>query len=172
MTLQPENGAPSFYTVPAFRPTGNALLSGLLLSIAGFCLVTLIFNYGIRETLWSYATPESTSDLTASSDASSMTVRQASTETITRISLPNSVLQSLQGTYFSEQVNRTYDITLDGRNIYLQIDRQQKLELVPVSEDTLYAGEGHLIKFHLTAMGNIDRLDLYDNGRHIVALRQ
>lgn len=127
MTLQSENGAPSFYTVPSFRPAGNALLSGLLLSIAGFCLVVLVFNYGIRETLWSYATPESNSELTATSNASSESFPQTSTETITRISLPHSVLQSLQGTYFSEQVNRTYEITLDGQNIYLQIDRQQKL---------------------------------------------
>jgi hypothetical protein len=130
------------------------------------------FDYGIRETLWSYATPESNSDLTAFSKATSTSSAQTGTERITRISLPGSVLQSLKGTYFSEQVNRTYDITLKGRNIYLQIDRQQKLELVPVSEDTLYAGEGHLIKFHLTSMGDIDRLDLYDHGRHIVALRQ
>ena len=172
MTLQPENGAPSFYTVPAFRPTGNALLSGLLLSVAAFGLVAFIFNYGINETLWSYATPETNSEFAASSAASSTSVRQASTETIRRISLPNSVFQSLQGTYFSEQVNRTYDITLNGHFIYLQIARQPKLELVPVSEDTLVAGEGHLIKFHLTAMGDIDRLDLYDNGRHIVAHRQ
>jgi hypothetical protein len=172
MTLQLENGAPSFYTVPTFRPAGNALLSGLLLSVAAFGLVAFIFNYGINETLWSYATPETNSEFAASSPASSTSAAQTSAETITRISLPASVLQSLQGSYFSEQVNRNYDITLDGRNIYLQIDRQQKLELVPVSEDTLYAGEGHLIKFHLTTVGDIDRLDLYDNGRHIVAHRQ
>ena len=172
MTLQSENGAPSFYTVPSFRPAGNALLSGVLLSIAGFCLVVLVFNYGIRETLWSYATPESNSELTASSDASSESFPQTSTEMVTRVSLPNSILQSLQGTYFSEQVNRTYEITLDGHHIYLQIDRQQKIELVPIAEDTLYAGDGHLIKFRLTALENIDRLDLYDNGQHIVAFRK
>jgi len=172
MTLQPENGAPSFYTVPTFRPAGNALLTGLLMSIAGFCLVVLIFNYGIRETLWSYASPESDSDLTAFSDAASTSLPQAGTERIVRISLPNSILQSLRGTYFSEQVNRHYEITLDGNAIYLQIDHQQKLELVPVAEDTLYAGDGHLVKFRLTVRANIDRIDLYDNGRHIVAIRQ
>ena len=172
MTLQSENGAPSFYTDPTFRPAGTALLYGLLLSIVAFCLVILVFNYGIRETLWSYATPDSNSLFPTTSDNSSNSFPQTSTETITRISLPNSVLQSLQGTYFSEQVNRTYDLTLDGDTIYLQIDRQQKLELVPVSQDTLYVSEGHIVKFHPTAIGNIDRLDLYDNGRHIVALRQ
>ena len=172
MTLQSENGAPSFYTVPTFRPAGAALLYGLLLSIVAFCVVTLVFNYGIRETLWSYATPESNSLFPTTSDSSSNSFSQTSTKTITRISLPNSVLQSLQGTYFSEQVNRTYDLTLDGDTIYLQIDRQQKLELVPVSQDTLYVSEGHIVKFHPTAIGNIDRLDLYDNGRHIVAHRQ
>jgi hypothetical protein len=172
MTLQPENGVPSFYTVPRFRPGGNALLSGLLLSVAAFGLVAFIFNYGINETLWSYATPESNSEFTASSNASSMSVPQSSTETITRIPLPQAMLQSLQGTYFSEQVNRTYDITLDGHNIYLQIDRQQKLELVPVSEDTLYAGEGFILKFSPNLAGDVDHLDIYRNGQHIVALRQ
>ena len=172
MTLQPENGAPSFYTVPAFRPAGNALLSGLLLSIAGFCLVVLIFNYGIRETLWSYATPESNSDVTAFSEAASTSSAQASTERITRISFPNSIFQSLQGTYFSKQVNRTYEITLDGDEIYLQIDRQQKLELVPVAQDTLYAGEGFIVKFSPDVVGQVDHLDIYNNGQHIVALRK
>jgi hypothetical protein len=172
MTLQPENGVPSFYTVPRFRPGGNALLAGLLLSVAAFGLVAFIFNYGINETLWSYATPESNSEFTASSNASSMSVPQSNTETITRIPLPQAMLQSLQGTYFSEQVNRTYDITLDGHNIYLQIDRQQKLELVPVSEDTLYAGEGFILKFRPNLAGDVDHLDIYRNGQHIVALRQ
>jgi hypothetical protein len=172
MTLEPENGAPSFYTVPAFRPAGNALLSGLLLSVAAFCVVVLIFNYGIRETLWSYATPESKSDFTAFSDAGSTSLPQTSTETITRISLPNSVIQSLEGTYFSEQLNRTYDITLAGRNIYMQIDHQQKLELIPVSEDTLYGGEAFILKFSRNLAGDVDHLDIYRNGQHFIAQRQ
>ena len=172
MTLQSENGAPSFYTVPTFRPAGTALLYGLLLSIVAFCVVTLVFNYGIRETLWSYATPESNSVFPTTSDNSSNSFPQTSTETITRISLPNSVLQSLQGTYFSEQVNRTYEITLDGDTIYLQIDRQQKFELVPVSEDTLYAGEAFILKFSPDLAGQVDHLDIYRHGQHFVALRQ
>jgi hypothetical protein len=172
MTLQPENGAPSFYTVPAFKPAGNALLSGLLLSIAGFCFVVLIFNYGIGETLWSYATPEPNSDLTAFSAAARHSFPQASTERIARISVPDSLLRSLQGTYFSEQVNRTYEITLDGDKIYLQIDRQQKLELVPVSDDTLYAGEGFIVKFSPDVVGQVDHLDIYNNGQHLIAQRR
>jgi hypothetical protein len=54
MTFQTENGAPSFYTFPSFHPHRNALLYGAVLSLIAFCAVTLIFNYGIREKLWSY----------------------------------------------------------------------------------------------------------------------
>ena len=172
MTLQPENGAPSFYTVPAFRPAGNALLYGLLLSLASFCVITLIFNYGITETLWSYETPTSNSGITDSLDQSSTNSPQIAIDKIVRVSLPDSILDSLTGAYFSQEQNRSYVITVDDHKIWLQIDRQPKLELVPVSADTLFAGEGFLVKFSANQSGQVDHLDVYSNGRHFIAERQ
>lgn len=172
MTLQPENGAPSFYTLPEFRPARNALVCGVLLSVAAFCVVTLIFNYGIREKLWSYEVPESSSSLTASSGNSSTYAPQTRTEQIVRISLPDSILHSLQGAYFSQEQNRSYIVTVDDHTIFLRIDRHPKFELVPVSEDTLTADEGFLVKFSANQSGEVDHLDVYRNGQHFIAQRQ
>ena len=173
MTLQPENGAPSFYTFPTFRPARNALLYGGLLSIFAFCAVTFIFNYGIKEKLWSYETaqPGLVSPDSVESVRSSASVA-ISAATLRRIALSDQVLHSLEGTYFSEAVNRTYYVTLSSRRLYLQIDQQEKIELTPVANDTLYAGEGHVIKFAPGAAGTVEHLDVYDNGIHIVAVRQ
>lgn len=173
MTLQAENGAPSFYTFATFRLGRTALIYGALISLLAFCAVTFVFSYGIRQKLWSIEGISYGSISPAFSenqDASSSAVEQ--TEKIMRIALPDRILRSLTGTYVSAEANRKYIVWLQQGQLILRIDSQPLLELVPVSDDTLYAGEGHLIKFHLTAMGNIDRLDLYDNGRHIVALRQ
>jgi len=171
MTFQTENGAPSFYTFPSFHPRRNALLYGAVLSLIAFCAVTLIFNYGIREKLWSYQAAEP--DLVFSATSGVMSSSSSTAEmTIRRISLPDAVLHSLVGVYFSAEVNRTYSITLDGRQIYLRIDQQEKIELIPVSGDTLYLGEGHLIKFAPGVTSVVERLHIYDNGTHITALRQ
>jgi len=169
MTLQTENGAPSFYTFPSFHPRRNALLYGAVLSLLAFCAITLVFNYGIREKLWSYTSADSTSYAEPVSNSRSEAETQA---TITRITLSSAVLRSLEGDYFSAETNRTYVISVSGQQIYLQIDHQAKIELIPVSEDTLYAGEGHLIKFTANSAGQIDHIDLYDNGQHMIARRR
>ncbi|MGE5321278.1 MAG: hypothetical protein ACM3SW_00340 [Actinomycetota bacterium] len=173
MTLQPQNGAPSFYTFANFHPGRNALLYGAALSVISFCAVALIFNYGIREKLWSFQTaqPLSIEPSYATPMNSAAHASSAAPETITRVWLADSVLHSLEGVYFSAEVNRTYLIAVDGRRIYLQIDHQEPIELIPVSEDTLYAGEGHLIKFRADGAGQVDRLEIYNNGQHIVARR-
>lgn len=173
MTLQTENGAPSFYTFPSFHPRRNALLYGAVLSFIAFCLVTLIFNYGIREKLWSYDSAAFDSSASPSSESVSSSFSQTTVQpTIRAVILPDSVLHSLEGTYFSAEVNRTYSITVDKRHIYWQIGDEQKGELVPLSDDTLYAGEGHLIKFAADSAGRVDHLDIYDNGEHVVASRK
>jgi hypothetical protein len=173
MTLQPENGAPSFYTFPTFRPARKALLYGGLLSIFAFCAVTFIFNYGIKEKLWSYEMVQpglvSPGPVESAQGSASAAI---SAETLRRIALSDHVLHSLEGTYFSEAVNRTYNVSLNGRRLYLQIDHQEKIELIPVSGDTLYAGEGHVIKFAPGVTGSVEHVDVYDNGSHIVAVRR
>jgi hypothetical protein len=170
MTLQTESGAPSFYTFPSFHPRRNALMYGAVLSLIAFCAVTLIFNYGIREKLWSYQAAEADLAYSATSGVTSSSSSTAEM-TIRRISLPDGVLHSLVGVYVSAEVNRTYLITVDGPQIYLQVDQQEKTELIPVSDDTLYVSEGHLIKFAPDSAA-VTRLDLYDNGDHILAIRQ
>ena len=174
MTLQPENGAPSFYTFSNFQLHKNALLYGAVLSLLSFCAVILIFNYGIREKLWSFQTaqPLSIEPSYAQPTANAAPARAAAPETITRVSLPDSVLHSLAGAYFSEQVNRTYHISLDGNRIYLEVDQQEKRELIPIANDTLYAGDGQLIKFSLSRSGTIDQLDFYNDGQHTISRRR
>ncbi|HWG50374.1 MAG TPA: hypothetical protein VN669_11810 [Candidatus Acidoferrales bacterium] len=172
MTLQTENGAPSFYTFPSFHPRRNALLYGVVLSLIAFCLVTLIFNYGIREKLWSYDSAAFDSSASPSSDSVSSSFSQTSVPpTIRVVTLPDSVLHSLEGAYFSAEMNRTYLITVDGQQIYLRIDHQPNTELIPISDDTLYAGEGHLIKFAVDSAERVDHIDLYDDGHHVIARR-
>ena len=172
MTLQTENGAPSFYTFPSFHPRRNALLYGVVLSLIAFCAITLIFNYGIREKLWSYNSAAFDSSASPSSENVSSSFSQTSVPpTIRAVTLPDSVLHSLEGTYFSAEVNRTYLIIVDGQQIYWQVDHQAKTELIPVSDDTLYAGEGHLIKFAADSAGRVDHIDLYDDGHHVIARR-
>ena len=174
MTLQTESGAPSFYTFPSFHPRRNALLYGAVLSLVAFCAVTLMFNYGIREKLWSFQTtpPPAIEPAYAKPTAEPAPASVRAEHTITRVSLPESVLQSLEGVYFSAKVSRTYRISLGGRRIYLQVDQQEKIELIPISDDTLYAGETRLIKFAPASAGSIDRLDIYDGGLHAVARRE
>lgn len=175
MTLQAENGTPSFYTFSNFHLHKNALLYGAALSLISFCAVTLIFNYGIREQLWSFQTaqPLSIEPSYAQPVNNAALAGGAAPETITRVWLADSALHSLEGVYFSAKVNRTYLITVDRRRqIYLKIDHQELIELIPVSEDTLYAGEGHLIKFKADQAGRIDHLEIYNNGQHIIARRR
>jgi hypothetical protein len=69
-------------------------------------------------------------------------------------------------------VNRKYLVTLDNGRLNLQIDGQEKVELVPVSDHSLYAGEERWIEFAATPAGTIEQLDIYDHARHIVARRQ
>lgn len=173
MTLQIESGAPSFYTFSTFHLHKNALRYGAALSLISFCAVTLIFNYGIREKLWTFQTvqPLSIEPSYANPTADATPASAAAERTIMRVSLPGSVLHSLEGVYFSVQVSRTYRISLDGQRIYLQVDQQQKIELIPISDDTLYAGETRLIKFAPTSAGGIDRLDIYDGSFHALAKR-
>jgi hypothetical protein len=172
MTFQTGNGAPSFYTFPSFHPRRNALLYGAVLSVIAFCAVTLIFNYGIREKLWIYDSAGLNLGASVPSESVSGSFSQTDVPgTIRAITLSDSALHFLEGTYFSVEVSRTYSITLDKRHIYWQIGGEEKIELVPISDDTLYADEGHLIKF-ATSAGRVDHLDIYDNGRHIVASRE
>jgi hypothetical protein len=172
MTLQPENGAPSFYTFATFRLGRTAFMYGCLLSLLAFCAVAFVFNYGIRETLWSVPERLHYGSIAPSEIQNTPSSVAASSENIVRVALPDRILHSLTGAYFSPEANRKYVVSLQQGQLILRIDSQPLLELVPVSDDTLYAGEGHLLKFHPTAMGTVDRLDFYDNGRHIVALRQ
>ena len=173
MTFQTENGAPSFYTFPSFHPRWNALLYGAVLSLLAFCAVTLIFNYGIREKLWTYDSAGLNSGASVPSESVSGSFSQtAAPSTIRAVTLSDSILHALEGTYLSVEVNRTYSLTVDKRQIYWQIGGEQKIALVPISDDTLYAGEGHLIKFGVNSAGRVDHLDIYDNGRHIVASRE
>jgi hypothetical protein len=173
MTLHAENGAPAFYTFATFRPGRCALFYGGLLSLLAFCAVTFVFNYGIKEKLWSFeGVPYGYISPSAPTLENAPSASSASRETIVGVVLPDHILRSLTGTYFSAEANRKYLISLNNGRLSLCIDSQQLIELVPTSEDTLYAGEGHIIKFRVSATGSIDRLDLYDNGRHIIAHRQ
>jgi hypothetical protein len=173
MALQPESGAPTFYTFTAFRLGRTPLFYGGLLSVLTFCAVVFLFHYGLKEKLWSYETLQfgaispSPADVITNSPSALGAAQQ-----VVRAILPEAVLRSLAGTYFSPEANRTYRVSFQQEQLSLQIDSLQRFELIPVSDDTLYAGEGHIIKFVPTVTGSIDRLDLYDNGRHIVAHRR
>lgn len=173
MTLQPENGAPSFYTFTTFSPGRSALIYGGLLSFLAFCAVTFVFNYGIKEKLWSFeGAPFGFISPSGSQGRNAPSGVAPATESIVRLVLPDHVLRSLTGAYFSVEANRKYFISLQQGQLSLRIDSQQPIELVPVSDDTLVAGKGHVIKFHFSTAGSIDRLDLYDSGRYIIAQRQ
>ena len=185
MALRSENGAPSFYTFTTFRPGRFALLYGGLLTILSFCVVVFLFNFGIREQLWSFeAVPYgSISPSPASTIEKDSNPIQAK-RTIVRVALSDSTIHSLIGSYFSTTANRWYSLTLEGNRLSLQIDGQPKIELIPVSNHSLYANEDLAIEFMATSAGRADRLDvvhqldvihqleIYDRGRHFIATRQ
>ena len=173
MTLQSDNGAPSFYTFASFRPGRIALVYGGVLTILSFSVVVFLFNYGIREQLWSFETVSygSIAPSPASAAADNANPVQAE-QTIARVALSDSAIHSLIGSYFSATANRRYTITLEGDQLSLQIDAQQKFDLIPVSDHSLYANEDLAIEFRATSAGKIDRLDIHDRGIHIVAVRQ
>ena len=172
MTLQAENGAPSFYTFASFRPGRIALLYGGVLTIISFCVVVFLFNFGIREKLRSFELVSYGSITPSPASARDNTPTPMPADaTIVRIGLSDSTIHSLVGSYFSATVNRKYVISLDGDQLSLQIDAQKKFDLIPVSDHALY-GDGLMIEFMATPAGKIDRLDIYDRGRRIVAVRQ
>jgi hypothetical protein len=172
MTLQPEN-APSFYTFESFKLGKRTLVYGALLSIVAFWVAALAFTYGITETLW---TPTAKYGTAGPSPASSLdrpsSFANSPTQQIVRVALSDRVLRSLTGTFVSATVNRKYLVTLNNDRLNLQIDGQEKVELIPVSDHSLYAGEERWIQFAASPAGTIDQLDIYDHGRHIVAHRQ
>ena len=174
MTLQPEHGAPSFYTFATFKPARRALLYGGLSSILAFWAEVAVFNYGIHENLWTFETvrygtglPSPAENLTRSSSAAA-----SHPQKIVRVALADHVLRSLAGAYYSASVNRKYLVALEDGRLSLQVDGQEKVELIPVSAHSLYAGEERWIEFTATSAGTIDQLDIFDHGRHIIALRQ
>ncbi len=172
MTLQAENGAPSFYTFASFRPGRIALLYGGVLTIISFFVVVFLFNYGIREKLRTFENVSYGSISPSPASPGDDTPNPMPAEpTIVSVALPDAIMHSLIGSYFSATANRKYAITLDGDELSLQIDAQKKFDLIPVSDHALY-GEGLMIEFMATPAGTIDRLHIYERGRHIVAVRQ
>ena len=173
MTLQSDNGGPSFYTFATFRPGKIALLYGGVLTILSFCVVVFLFNYGIREKLWSFETVSygSIYPSPASAVDSKQNPMQAE-RTIKRVALSDFAIHSLVGSYFSEKANHKYAITLEGDRLNLRIDAQTGMELIPVSDHSLYANEDLAIEFRAANAGKVDQLDIYDRGRHFVAVRQ
>jgi hypothetical protein len=173
MTLQSDNGEPSFYTFTAFRPGKIALLYGGLLTILSFCVVVFLFNYGIREKLWSFETVSygSINPSPASASDSNQNPMQAQ-RTIKRVALSDSTIHSLVGSYFSATANHKYAITLEGDRLNLRIDAQTGMELIPVSDHSLYANQDLAIEFRAANGGKVYQLDIYDRGRHFVAARQ
>jgi hypothetical protein len=173
MALRSENGVPSFYTFTAFSPGRIALLYGGLLTILSFCVVVFLFNYGIREKLWSFETVSYGSISPSAASAIDNTPNPVPAKrTIARVALSDSTIHSLVGNYFSATANRWYLITREGDQLSLQIDAQEKLTLIPASDHNLYANEDLTIEFRATSGGRIDQLDIYDRGIHIVAARQ
>jgi hypothetical protein len=174
MTLQPEN-APSFYTFATFKLGKRALLYGAILSIVAFWAAALAFTVGITETLWTPSEPVSYGTIApspANSLERSSSPADSPLQKIVRVALSDRVLRSLTGTFVSTAVNRKYLVTLDNGRLNLRIDGQEKVELVPVSDHSLYAGEERWIEFAATPAGTIEQLDIYDHARHIVARRQ
>jgi len=173
MTLQSENGVPSFHTFASFRPGRIALVYGGLISVISFCVVVFLFNYGIREKLWSFegVSYGTISPSLASADDNTSASRPTE-RTILRSALSDSTIQSLIGSYFSPTANRWYTISREGDQLSLQIGSQQKVSLIPVSDHGLYVNDDLTIEFMAASAGKIDRLDIYDRGIHIVAARQ
>ncbi len=172
MTLQSENGAPSFHTFATFRPGRIALLYGGVLTIISFGVVVFLFNFGIREKLRSYQNVSYGAISPSPASAPDSTTNPMPAErTIASVALPDTTIHSLVGSYFSSTANRKYAITLVADQLSLQIDAQKKFELIPVSDHALY-GEGLMIEFMATPAGKIERIHIYDRGIHIVAVRQ
>ncbi len=67
--------------------------------------------------------------------------------TIKRVALSDSAIHSLVGSYFSEKANHKYVITIEGDRLNLRIDAQTGMELIPVSDHSLYANEDLAIEF-------------------------
>jgi hypothetical protein len=173
MTLQSENGVPSFHTFASFRPGRIALVYGGVLSIMSFSVVVFLFNFGIREKLWSIegVTYGSISPSPAVAGDNTSAPRPAE-RTIMRSALSDSTIQSLIGSYFSATANRRYAIAREGDQLSLQIDAHQKVSVIPVSDHSLYVNDDLTIEFMASSAGKTDRLDIYDRGIHIVAARQ
>lgn len=178
MTLQAEDRVPSFYTFAVFRPGRIALLYGGVLTIASFCVVVFLFNFGIREQLWSFPTAEYGSISASPAEAPNQAAdAMAAPRTLARVDLSDSTVHSLVGTYFSATANRRYTITLEGDELKLHvgtpgIDALQNVNLIPVSDHRLYAGEELSLEFTAASDGKISQIDVYDLGRHFVAVRQ
>ena len=180
MTLQAENGAPSFYTFATFRPGRIALVYGGVLTIISFCVVVFLFNYGIREKLWSVdgISYGSISPSPAVAFDNKPQPAQAKRATIARVSLSDSTIHSLIGSYYSATANRRYTIAHEGDQLSLQIDDQEKIRLIPVADQRLYADQTLTIEFKAVSgvkTGQLDivhQLDIDDHGIHIIAVRQ
>ena len=173
MTLQSDNGTPSFYTFASFKPGRIALVYGGVLTILSFSVVVFLFNFGIREKLWSIEGVSYGSISPSPAVAGDNTSAPRPEErTIVRVALSDATIKSLLGSYFSATANRRYAITREGDRLSLQIGNQQKFELIPVSDHRLYANEDLTIEFAATAAGKINQLDVYDRGIHITAIRQ
>lgn len=167
------DAGPMFYSLEPFKPRRIILVYGATLTLALFCGVCFLFNYGVNAILpeglshaqYGTVTPSPTLGVQQETVAPSPSLSPIPVE------VPEQILQSYVGVYVVQSPDQVaLSITLENGRLSLAIPDQPRIALIPVSQNRFNAinRPGLWIEFLKIGTGDYE-LQVHDGGKIVTA---
>src|SRR5579864_695893 len=182
-TLRPEflqepapsviDAGPMFYSLEPFKPRRIILVYGAALTLALFCGVCFLFNYGVNAILPQGFNHAQYGTVTASPalGVQQETVAPSASLSSIPVEVPEQILQSYVGVYVVQSPDQVaLSITLENGRLSLAIPDQPRIALIPVSQNRFNATNrpGLWIEFLKIGTGDYE-LQVHDGGKIVTA---
>ena len=167
------DAGPMFYSLEPFKPRRIILVYGAALTLALFCGVCFLFNYGVNAIL-----PEGLSHAQYGTVAPSpalgvqqKTVAPSASLPSVPVAVPEQVLQSYVGVYVVQSPDQAaLSIAMENGRLSLAIPGQPRIALIPISQNRFHAANrpGLWIEFLKIKTGAYE-LQVHDGGKIVTA---
>lgn len=167
------DAGPMFYSLEPFKPRRIVLVYGAALTLALFCGVCFLFNYGVNAILpegFSHAQYGTITPSPALGVQQETVGTSASLPSIP-VEVPEQVLRSYVGVYVVQSPDQVaLTITLENGQLSLAMPGQPRIALIPVSQNRFNAASrpGLWIEFLKVSTGDYE-LQVHDGGRIVTA---